>query len=133
MSPGRPVNAARVIAAVEDLFFGARIQETARQLAVPLTLVGSAEEAAALARTAAPALLIVDLNARTGQPLEAVRTLKADPAVRGVTVLGFCSHVQHELRTAADEAGCDQVLARSAFTAQLPELLRPYGEAKGVA
>ncbi|HTU03323.1 MAG TPA: hypothetical protein VMG58_15955 [Candidatus Sulfotelmatobacter sp.] len=129
-SPGAPI---RVIAAVDDLFFGARIQETARRLGVPFRLVGSAEEAAALARAAAPALLIVDLNAAAGRPLDAVRGLRTDPAVQGMTILGFCSHVQQELRAAAAEAGCDRVLARSAFTAELPELLCPYGEAKGEA
>jgi hypothetical protein len=40
--------------------------------------------------------------------------------------LGFYSHVQHELKLAAVEAGCDRILARSAFTAQLPDILRPY-------
>jgi len=128
--PGAP---ARVVAAMDDLFFGARVQETARQLGVPFRLVRSADEAAVLARTAAPALLIVDLNAAVGAPLDTIRALRDEPNLHGMTILGFCSHVQQELRAAAAAAGCDQVLARSAFTAKLPELLRPYGEAKGEA
>ena len=133
MSADQPAAPPRVIAAVEDLFFGARIQETARQLGVPFRLVGSAVQAAAMARAAAPALFIVDLNAAANPPLDVVRELRNDPAVREMTILGFCSHVQRELRAAATEAGCDRVLARSAFTAALPEMLRPYREAKGEA
>jgi len=39
-------------------------------------------------------------------------------------VLGFASHVAAETIAAARGAGCDEVLARSAFTRRLPELLR---------
>jgi hypothetical protein len=40
-----------------------------------------------------------------------------------VQVMGFLSHVQTDLAAAAHEAGCDFVLARSAFAQQLPQLL----------
>ena len=115
-----------VIAAVDDLFFGAKILETARRLNVPLALVHSPEELAEKARATHPALVILDLNAEGCRPFEAIRQVKADPALQATIVLGFFSHVQHELKTAAAEAGCDRILARSAFTAQLPDILRPY-------
>ena len=40
-------------------------------------------------------------------------------------VVGFASHVDRDLLAAAKDAGCDQVLARSAFFGRLPELLAP--------
>jgi hypothetical protein len=43
--------------------------------------------------------------------------------------LGFFSHVHRDLKAAAAEAGCDEVLPRSTFTAQLPEILRQYAPA----
>ena len=115
-----------VIAAVDDLFFGAKILETARRLNVPLALVHSPEELAEKARATHPALVILDLNAEGCRPFEAIRQVKADPALQATIVLGFFSHVQHDLKTAAAEAGCDRILARSAFTTQLPDILRPY-------
>lgn len=117
---------ARVLAATDDLFFGARIVETARQLGVPLLLVGSPEGLMEKARADRPGLLIFDLNAERCRPLEAIRQVKADPDLRGVAILGFFSHVQTDLKQAAAQAGCDRIVARSAFTAELPEILRPY-------
>ena len=117
---------AGVVVAIDDLFFGARIVETARQLNVPLLLVGTADDLMARARAARPGLLIFDLNAEGSRPLETIREVRADPELNGTALLGFCSHVQHTLRAAAAEAGCDRVMARSAMTAELPEILRPY-------
>ena len=117
---------ARVLAAVDDLFFWAKILETAERLNVPLALVRSPEELVEKARACRPALVIVDLNAEVCRPLETLRQVKADPDLKDTPVLGFYSHVQHDLKVAAAEAGCDRILARSAFTAQLPDILRPY-------
>jgi CheY-like chemotaxis protein len=117
---------ARVLAAVEDLFFGAKILETAERLNARLALVRSLEELAETLRVDRPDLVIFDLNAEGCRPLEAIRRLKADPDLKDITTLGFFSHVQHDLKVAATEAGCDRIMTRSAFTAQLPDLLRPY-------
>jgi CheY-like chemotaxis protein len=117
---------AGVIAAVDDLFFGAKILETARQLDVSLSLVRSPEELTTRARASRPALVIFDLHAESCRPLETIRLLKADPDLKDLPVLGFFSHVQEDLKTAAAQAGCDQILPRSTFTAQLPDILRAY-------
>jgi CheY-like chemotaxis protein len=112
-----------VIAAVEDLFFAVRIQETARQLGVSLALAPGGEETRRQVASQRPALLILDLDAAGGRPLDTIRALKGDPATAETRILGFLSHVQQDLRRAALAAGCDEVLPRSAFTARLPEIL----------
>ncbi len=118
---------AGVLAVVDDLFFGAKILETAERLNVPLALVRSPEELAERTRAYRPVLVIFDLNAEACRPLEAIRRVKADPDLKDAATLGFFSHVQNELKVAAAEAGCHRIMARSAFTAQLPDILRPYG------
>ncbi len=118
---------AGVIAAVEDLFFGTRLAETARQLEVPLRLVRSATELVADARTSRPDLIILDLDASSCRPLDALGDLKADPDLAAIPVLGFFSHVHGDIRRAAKAAGCDRLLPRSTFTAELPEILRRAG------
>jgi DNA-binding NarL/FixJ family response regulator len=92
-------------------------------------MVRSPEELAAQLRADPPALVIFDLNAVGCHPLEAIRRLKADAALKDTAVLGFLSHVQHDLKAAAAEAGCDRVMPRSAFTVELPDILRPYAAA----
>jgi len=117
---------AEVLAVVDDLFFSAKILETARRLGVPLSLIRSPEELITQARAYTPRLVIFDLNAEACQPMEGIRRLRADPALHSLATLGFFSHVQQDLKTTAAEAGCGRLLARSAFAAQLPEILRPY-------
>jgi CheY-like chemotaxis protein len=112
-----------VVAAVEDLFFAVRIHETARRLGVPLAVAGGADEVARQVRAARPALVIVDLSAVGCRPLETIGMIKAEPDLAGTRIVAFFSHVETALRTAAREAGCDDVLPRSAFTARLPEIL----------
>jgi len=112
------------VAAVDDLFFSARIKETARQVGAPIQIVtaaklkGTLEER--LTRGAVEAV-ILDLNAYGA--VGVIQALKADQRTRHVPIIGFASHVAKDLIAAARNAGCDQVLARSAFTARLPELL----------
>ena len=114
-----------LIAAVDDLFFAARIRETARQVAVPIDIVSAAAIESRLAGRQAgneSTAVIVDLSS-SGAP-ELIRRLKKGPEARRFFVVGFASHVASDLIAAAREAGCDQVMARSAFTKQLPELLQ---------
>jgi hypothetical protein len=42
-------------------------------------------------------------------------------------VIGFLSHLQGDLKAKAMEAGCDMVMPRSAFSQNLPNLLRRHG------
>ena len=118
----------RVVAVVPNLFFATRIAATAARIGVKVETVGSHEALETIGRLL-PALVILDLEA-PGDPLALARTLKADPATRGVPLVGFHSHVERQMGEAARAAGVDQVLARSAFTVRLPALLSgdaPHG------
>ena len=113
----------RVIAAVEDLLFKSKILETAKELDVdakfprkPRKLLDAVEESP-------PDLLILDLNSSHFEPLELLRTVKSDETLREVPTVGFLSHVQKDLAVAAKEAGCDRIMARSAFTKDLPKII----------
>jgi CheY-like chemotaxis protein len=116
-----------VLALVDDLFFQARLSETARKLGVTLKTVSTG---AALVKTLEappdvvpgdlPRLVIVDLNARQGA-VEAIEQLQRSG--NPIPVIGFLSHVQTELAERARAAGCKQVMPRSSFTANLSEIL----------
>ncbi len=110
----------RVVALVDDLFFQSKMLETARQVGAALKLVTTADALQSEVQTQAPALVIVDLNARSG-PVEAVERLRATGYA--APVLAFLSHVQVELAERARAAGCDEVLPRSKFTQQLAAIL----------
>jgi PleD family two-component response regulator len=114
----------RVLAAVDDIFFLSKIRGTAESLSVEFDSARSVESAIEKARANRPDLIIADLHSERCDPFTLARNLKDDVDLRDVPLLGFFSHVQTELRDRALASGFDRVLARSAFTQLLPELLQ---------
>jgi len=115
---------------IEDLFFIAKIQETARKLGVKVAFVKNEKDAIA-ALTAGeeedrPGLIVFDLNNANAKPLTLIPKLKAK-LKRSTSIVGFLSHLQGDLKAKAVEAGCDTVMPRAAFSQNLPNLLRRYG------
>ncbi|OGF15756.1 MAG: hypothetical protein A2W00_02010 [Candidatus Eisenbacteria bacterium RBG_16_71_46] len=107
---------------VPDLFFASRIEAVAQATGIALVALGP-RGALEACRSRPPDLLILDLHA-PGDPFGLVRALKQEPATRAIEIAGFYSHVDVATREAAQSAGVDRVLPRSAFTKKLPELLR---------
>ncbi len=118
----------RVLAAVEDLLFKSKISETADILGAEARFPRSKARLLEALRESPPDLLILDLNAARFEPLELLHTVKSNDAMKDVPTVGFLSHVQRDLAVAARESGCDRVMARSAFTKDLPRILE-RGEA----
>ena len=113
----------RVLAAVEDLLFRSKISETADVVGVEAAFPRSPKKLIEVLRASPPDLLILDLNSARFEPLELLRVVNSDSALRNVRTVGFLSHVQGDLALAAREAGCDRVMARSAFVENLPRVL----------
>jgi DNA-binding NarL/FixJ family response regulator len=110
---------ARIVALMDDLFFQMKVAETAKHLGLELKVATNADALLGLLEPA-PKLVIVDLNSRS-QPLAAIERVRA--AQKHLRVIGFLSHVQRDLATQAQVAGCDEVMPRSAFTQNLAAIL----------
>ena len=115
--------ARRVLAAVEDLLFKSKILETAKELDVEARFPRSPDKLLVALKESPPDLLILDLNSDRFGPLEMLGEVKSDASTAEVPVVGFLSHVQKDLAVAAKEAGCDRIMARSAFTRDLPRII----------
>jgi PleD family two-component response regulator len=113
----------RVLAAVEDLLFRSKISETASSLGIEAAFPRNPRRLLEALRESPPDLLVVDLNSARFEPLTLLRSVRSDQATVNVPTVGFLSHVQKDLAVAAREAGCDRVVARSAFTKDLPRIL----------
>jgi DNA-binding NarL/FixJ family response regulator len=74
-------------------------------------------------REARPSLVILDLNSARTDPIGTVRSMKADAALAAIPTVGFVSHVDAATIDAARSAGVEEILARSAFTERLGEIL----------
>jgi len=112
-----------IIAAVDDLMFTSKISSTARQLGIEVAFARSCEELLRLAHALKPTLVIVDLNSRTLDVPGAIAAIKADAELASISMLGFVSHVDTDAIARAKAAGIDEVLARSAFSARIAEIL----------
>jgi hypothetical protein len=119
---------------IEDLFFTAKIQETARKQGVKVAFVKNDKDAVAELTSGAeenkPALIVFDLNNVNAKPMTLIPKLKTK-LKKSVSIIGFLSHLQGDLKAKAVEAGCDAVMPRAAFSQNLPNLLRRYSVEEG--
>jgi hypothetical protein len=115
---------------IEDLFFNAKITETARKLGVKVAFIKNEKEAITELTSGEeadrPGLIVFDLNNANAKPLTLIPKLKAK-LKKSTSIIGFLSHLQGDLKAKAVEAGCDTVMPRAAFSQNLPNLLRRYG------
>jgi hypothetical protein len=121
----------RIYCFIDDLFFLAKINEVSRKTGIKVGfLKGTDKEVLTrltdLPEDERPSLIIFDLNNANVKPLTLIPKIKAK-LKRGTSVIGFLSHVQGDLKVKAIEAGCDTVMPRSAFSQNLPNLLRRHG------
>ncbi len=131
--PQREDAPTRIFALVDDLFFLAKIQEVSRKLNVKVEFIKSekdlpekAGKEGAEEREEKPSLIIVDLNSNSIKPLPTISKLRSR-FKKSTSIVGFVSHVQGDLKVKAQEAGCDVVMPRSAFSQNLPNILRRHG------
>ena len=120
----------RIYCFIEDLFFLAKIQEAARKIGVKVAFVKADKDIvsrlADVPEGSRPSLIVFDLNNVGAKPLTLIPRFKSKMK-RGTSVIGFLSHLQGDLKAKAMEAGCDMVMPRSAFSQNLPNLLRRHG------
>jgi DNA-binding NarL/FixJ family response regulator len=113
-----------IVCAIDDLIFSIKISTAAKSLGVEVYFERSAEKLVPTVREKQPSLVIFDLNSQRLQPITAIAALKGEPDLAGIRTLGYVAHVDADTIDAARKAGIDRVLARSAFTGQLGEILR---------
>lgn len=111
---------ADVVALVDDLFFQAKLLETAKQVGVQVRACTTPDALEAEIARSAPRLVVIDLNARA-QPFTALERMHASGSE--IPLIAFLSHVQVDLAERARAAGCREVMPRSKFTQNLATIL----------
>jgi hypothetical protein len=106
---------ARVVVFVPDLLFGSSVTAAVQAAGHEPILAGDVERV----RGELPGaeLLIVDLTADAAERIEQVKMLGETPK------LAFYSHVEADVRTAAEEAGFELVVPRSRMAREGAELI----------
>jgi hypothetical protein len=108
-----------------DLIFTSKVKGTAAELGYPMMVTGADIPARSMIAAYRPRIVFVDLAAGK---LVAPAALIAYREIAGPDTwfVAFGAHVDVEVLAAARAAGCHDVLPRSRFTAELPELMRRY-------
>ncbi len=106
--------------------FTSKIKAAAGHVGVPVAFAQSRAAALEHMRASAPTLVILDLNNPRTDPLGVVSEMKAEPPLASIPTVGFVSHVDTTTIDAARRAGVGSVLARSAFTTGLAEILSSH-------
>jgi hypothetical protein len=127
----KPDAPARIFCFIDDLFFFAKIQEIAKKLNVKVEFVKTLDPVleragADIPEDERPSLVVIDLNNLAIKPLSLMPKLRS-ALKKGTSIVGFVSHIQGDLKMKAQEAGFDVVMPRSAFSQNLPQLLRRHG------
>jgi CheY-like chemotaxis protein len=117
-----------ILVVADDLLFRSKISGAAKALGVVVRAATTPEAAVERAREDHPTLVLIDLDGQRPAPFEVLQRFAEDPELRGLETLGFVSHVHADLVSRARELGIGHVMARSAFVAELPDLLAPHAE-----
>lgn len=106
-----------------DLFFTSKVTGTAAALGIIVRVVGDVKTAAQLADETPYQCVLIDLADAGLNVSEFFAHWKSE---RPVPVIAFGSHVATARLQEARDAGCTEVMPRSRFSANLPELLKQY-------
>ena len=117
-----------VLVVADDLLFRTKISTAAKQSGVKIRAATTPEAAVAAAREEHPSLILLDLDGTRTHPFEVLQQLGEDTGLRSIPTVGFVSHVHTTAIQQARALGIGRVLARSAFVAELPDLLAPHAE-----
>jgi PleD family two-component response regulator len=112
-----------ILAILDDLMFTSKIRLAAQQRGVAVAFARSSAGALEQMRTTRPALVILDLNNPRTDPLGTIAAMRADNALASIPTIGYVSHVDTTTIDAARQAGVHDVMARSAFTARLGDII----------
>jgi PleD family two-component response regulator len=116
----------KILAVVDDLLFTVKINDAAKRIGLDVEFLKSEKDVLDKALQEKPLLVILDLNANSVQPVSVIEKLKGSAELKGISIIGFVSHVQGELKQKAQDAGANMVMARSAFSQNLQQILRRH-------
>lgn len=113
----------KLLVICSDLFFTSKITSTAKEFGIPYQVVFA--KPTSLAKNCEGEYLFAILDLESSDfPVQEI--LDAGTFGPETPVLAFGSHVNVDRLNEAKNAGCQDVMPRSRFSAELPQLLQQY-------
>ena len=113
-----------VLALVDDLFWRTKIDHAVKSASSKITFISDPAELSG-ADPQNVGMLLVDLALKK-EPFDAITKLKKSAKTKTIPVVGYYEHVRKDLQQKGNQAGCDEVLPRSAFSEKLGDLVLKY-------
>ncbi len=113
------------LALVSDLVMQSQISAAAARTGVAVEIAGAADALVARLEAVRPRLVVLDLSHAGLDPHQLVPRLK-DLLTESATLVAFGPHVHKQRLNAAVEAGCNVVISRGQFHAEMDEILKRY-------
>jgi PleD family two-component response regulator len=121
-----PKDKKKILAVVDDLLFTVKISDAAKRVGLDAEFLKTEHDVFEKAKHEHPLLIILDLNANSVEPLKLIEKLKSNGDLKKISLIGYLSHVQGELKQKAHDAGANIVMARSAFSQNLQQILKRH-------
>ncbi len=118
----------RILVVDDNLLSSTAVLEQLRRAGHTPVVSPTLSETLRIAHDPAPDLILVNLAARAVDPPILIRTLRDMPGLRTTRIVGFCGHLEHNLRTSALTAGCDHVITNAVAFGQLGTFLGTLSE-----
>ncbi|MBI4639713.1 MAG: response regulator [Candidatus Tectomicrobia bacterium] len=115
-----------LIVVVDDLFFLSKIESTLRAMGLKHQVIREEAQLFLKAPEIRPSMIILDLHLKTSDPMKVIAHLKGDKQLKMIPILAYASHVDQKRIKEAQDIGCDEVVARSVFSEQLPQLIQKH-------
>lgn len=120
-----------IVMLVGDVLFSTKIGQTAKELGLEVTSTKNVEQFKEAVHLHSPTLAIIDLSMKGKDPFEALKFLREFDATNfgnhELKAVGFLSHVEKETQERAEREGLKNIMPRSAFSKNLPSILRGEG------
>lgn len=120
-----------MLAIVKDLFFKAKINETALQLNKKIVFIKNKDELESLIKKLTDnteekaELIIIDLNFTEMEPFETIKKIQSHELFKNTKIIGYCSHVQTDILKMAKELGIE-AMPKSLFSKRLHNLISEF-------
>jgi CheY-like chemotaxis protein len=114
-----------VLVLVDDPFWRTKIEQALKSAQASASFVSDPATLAEIAVRDQVHLVLVDLSLKR-EPFSAIRSLKNDAKTKMIPIVGYTEQARKDMRVKGEEAGCDRVLARPAFSERLADLVMEF-------
>ncbi len=112
-----------ILVAITDIFFYTKVRDALLPDGYRLEKARAQQDILEKTSSGNPALVLLDMNDRTVDAFQALKTLKADPRFSSIPVLAYANHEEVDTWNRARALGVTKIVSRNEFSARTRDLV----------